>query len=354
MAEVNFNELFGNFTAADAYAATKTEKSGFSGRADLYKPSINDEKCTDQTYRALIRFIPFYHDGKIHTVVSRWECFLKDVNGENGIFVVSPKTDNKSCPMRNLSYKLFKSDSAVDKANSKKINVYQQYYALVEIINDKQHPEYNGKVMIYQFGQKIKDKIENAMKDTDYSDAFNPFDPFDGRLFEINMTKDSSKKIEGSNKAVANYDACNFIIKSAPIHFTVGDTTITLSREDKESQKAFVKWLDNDAPKIKDYFWKEWDAETTAKVNANLATYTSGYVAPRNTAAAAQEAVAQATNTPAPEAQPAKAPVTLEDMPDFTNEGAGAPATSPDIPSDEEESSVSQADEDWISKVLNG
>ena len=347
MAEVNFNELFGNFTAADAYAATKTEKTGASGRADLYKPSINDEKCVDQTYRALIRFIPFFYEGKRHTIISRWECYLKDVNGDNGIFVVSPKTVNKSCPMRNLSYKLFKSDSAVDKANSKKINVYQQYYALVEIVNDKQHPEYNGKVMIYQFGQKIKEKIENAMKDTDYTKGFNPFDFFNGRLFELNMTKDASKKIEGSNKSVANYDACNFILESAPIHFTVNDEKMTLTN-DKESQKAFLSWLDNGAPKITDYFWKEWDAETTAKVNANLATYTSGYEAPRTTAASAREAVNEATE-PAGSSRPQ---TTLEDMPDFGAENAET--TTSEINQETDAGMVDSENEEWIRNILNG
>ena len=76
-------------------------------------------------YRALVRFIPFIHEGKVHTTIERWECFLKDVDGNNGIFVVSPKTDGKRCPMRDLSWRLYTSDNAIDKANSKKINVYQ-------------------------------------------------------------------------------------------------------------------------------------------------------------------------------------------------------------------------------------
>lgn len=346
--EVNFNELFGNFSAADALAATETNNtSSFSGRAGLYKPSIKDEKCTDQNYRALVRFIPFFHEGKWRTTVCRWECFLKDVNGENGIFVVSPKTDNKKCPMRALSYKLYTSDSAIDKENSKKIQVYQQYYALVEVVKDVQHPEYDGKFFIYQFGQKINDKLENAMKSTEFTDGFNPFALYDGRLFEINMTKDASKKMEGSNRAVANYDACRFIEKTAPIHFTVGDEVRTLEADDRDSQKAFFNWLEKDAPKIKDYFWKEWDAETTEKVNANLATYTSGYSAPRTTTAQAKETVnSVTTSSPIPQAEPA-APVnpepayTGEDMPDFSGEN-------------NEETSVSADDDEWINSVLNG
>ena len=137
----NLDELF-SFTAADALAETESKKTNFSGNSEIYKPSIKDEKCKDEKYRALIRFIPFVYDNKVRTTIERWECFLRDVNGENGIYVVSPKTIGKSCPMRNLSYKLYTSDNAVDKENSKKINVYQQWYALIEVVKDVQHHMY--------------------------------------------------------------------------------------------------------------------------------------------------------------------------------------------------------------------
>ena len=341
MAEVNFNELFGNFSAADALAATKTEKSANTyTSAGLYKPSIKDEKCKDQNYRALVRFIPFYHDGKWHTTVSRWECFLKDVNGDNGVFVVSPKTAGQKCPMRSLSYKLYTSESAIDKANSKKIQVYQQYYAIIEVVKDVQHPEYDGKAFIYQFGQKIHDKIESAMAKTEFTEGFNPFDLYAVRLFEINLTKDSKKM--DNDKTVTNYDACRFIEKSAPIHFTVGEVTKELKADDRESQKAFFNWLEKDAPKIKDYFWKEWDSETTARVNKNLATYTSGYEAPRTTTASAIESVNEVTRTVKESPKPAEPVQDISDYPSDVN-----------IPTDDTQS-VSPEDDDWINSVLNG
>ena len=332
MSEVNFNELFGSFSAADALAATETQKStGFSGNADLYKPSIKDEKCKDNNYRSLIRFIPFFHEGKWRTTLMRWECFLKDVNGENGIFVVSPKTDNdrRKCPMRSLSYQLYTSQSAIDKENSKKINVYQQYYALVEVVKDVQHPEYDGKTFVYQFGKKINDKLEAAMKSTEFTDGFNPFDLFNARLFEINLTKGDQKMDNG--RVVANYDACRFIDKTAPIHFGDG---YTLTQTDPATQKAFLDWLDKDAPRIKDYLWKEWDAETTERVNTNLATFRSGYTAPKTTVAKAKETV----NT------------VVEDMPDFTTPTT---STTTDTPPEETTSTVSAEDEDWINSILN-
>ena len=327
MSDVNFNELFGSFSAADALAATETKKtSGFSNEG-LYKPSIKDEKCKDMNYRSLVRFIPFYHEGKWRTTLSRWECYLKDVNGENGIFVISPKTAGKNCPMRNLSYKLYTSDNAIDKVNSKKINVYQQYYAIIEVVKDVQHPDYDGKFFIYQFGQKINDKLEAAMKSTEFTDGFNPFALFDARLFEINLTKGDQKMDNG--KPVANYDACRFIDKTAPIHFGDGQT---LLKDDPSTQKAFLEWLDKDAPKIKDYLWKEWDAATTEKVNSILATYKSGYVAPRTTTAAAKETVnkvkEEPVSTPTVETAMTEEPI--------------------------QESTISADDDAWINSVLNG
>lgn len=287
MADINFDDLFGNFTAKDALAVTESKKNSNGSRnPDIYKPSINDEKSVNMTYSAVGRFVPYIDENyNRHTVFCRWECYLKDVNGENGIFVVSPKTDNKRCPIRNLSYQLFKSENAIDKANSKKINVYQQYYALFQVIKDTQHPEYNGKIMIMQFGSKINDKVEAAMKSSEFSDGFNPFDFGQARLFEIKLKKGDQKMDNG--RAVANYDDCRFIDKTAPITF--GDGQVLGS--DAESRQAYIKWLRDGAPKISEYQFKEWDAETTEKVNTLLATYTSGYTAPRSTVAAAKEAV---------------------------------------------------------------
>lgn len=327
----NLDDLF-SFTAADALAETENKKKSFSGNADLYKPSINDEKCKDKNYRALVRFIPFIHDGKVRTTVERWECFLKDVNGENGIYVVSPKTDGKRCPMRDLSYRLYKSGNAVDVANSKKISVYQQWYSIIEVVKDGQHPEYEGKHFIYQFGAKIQQKIEDAMKGSEYKDPINPFDFFNARLFEINLSKDNKKMDNG--REVTNYDSCGFIEKTGPIHFTDGEgNNMTLDR-DADSKKAFMDWLENNAPKISNYFFKEWDAETAEKVNRNLATFTSGYTAPRSTVAKAQEMIND-----------------IDENPKRKN---SAPAPVVEVDDEPETEEVSTDDDAWVDSILNG
>ena len=326
----NLDELF-SFTAEDALAVTESKKISYTNKNETYRPSIKDEKCVDETYRALVRFVPFVYENKMRTTIERWECYLKDVNGDNGVFVVSPKTIGKSCPMRTLSWKLHESENAIDKTNSKKINVYQQWYALVEIVKDVQHPDYEGKFMIYQFGAKIYDKIKEAMKGSDYSDPINPFDFEDAPLFEIKLTKGNQKMDNGT--VVANYDGCKFIPKTAPLHFGDGMTF----DGSMEMKKAFVEWLEKDAPQINNYQWKEWTDELTEKVNTNLATFTSGYSAPRTPVAKVKESIANIVDT---------TPTT----PKYTETRATSDEDDVEIPSGD----VSEDDDAWVDSILNG
>lgn len=326
MSSIDYDQLWGMSTE-DALSLTKSEKKSF-GIDGLYKPNYKDEKCKDNHYRALIRFMPFIYEDQVKTTIERWECYLKDVNDNNGIFVVSPKTIGKKCPIREVGWKLYSSDSAIDKANSKKINVYQQWYALIEVVKDVQHPEYNGTFMIYQFGKKIHDKIENALKGSEFSAAINPFHFLNAPLFEINITKSTQKMDNG--KEVADYEACKFLPDQAPIHFGNKDEIKTLVQS-RESMDAYINWLATDAPKINDFQWKDWDQATIDKVNHNLATYSSSYVAPRTTVAAANEAVQEILNN--------------QNSPD---------SREPVAPTAEPQEEVIQTDDDdaWLKSVL--
>lgn len=328
MSSINYDDLW-SMTAQDALSLTESEKKSF-GSKDVYKPSIKDEKCKDNNYRSLIRFMPFIYEDKVRTTIERWECYLKDVNDNNAIFVVSPKTIGKKCPIRDLGWKLYSSESAIDKANSKKINVYQQWYALVEIIKDVQHPELNGTFMVYQFGKKIHDKIENALKGSEFSDAINPFHFLEAPLFEINLTKGTQKMDNG--REVADYEACKFIEKKSPIHFGDGQTL----EQTRESMDAYINWLKTDAPKINNFQWKDWDQETIDKVNQNLASYTSSYSAPRTTAATVSEMMNDIKNTGTENSSPKK-PVEK-------------PVEKPKV--EEKEETVSTDDDEWLKSVL--
>ena len=129
---------------------------------------------------------------------------------------------------------------------------------------------------------------------------------------------------------VANYDGCKFIPKTAPLHFGDGMTF----DGSMETKKAFIEWLENDAPKINNYQWKEWSEELTEKVNTNLATFTSGYTAPRTTAVKAKEAI--------------------QNIADMNSTPKNVETKSSIVDDDIPESSASMDDDDWVNSILEG
>jgi hypothetical protein len=128
---------------------------------------------------------------------------------------------------------------------------------------------------------------------------------------------------------VAEYSGCKFIAEKSPLHFGEGKTL----EQSRESMDEYIKWLETDAPKINDYQWKEWSQETIDKVNANLATYTSSYTAPRSTAAAVNETVKEIID----------------------NQNNITPKTEPEKKVDEpkeENVIITDADNAWLKEVL--
>jgi hypothetical protein len=97
-------------------------------------------------------------------------------------------------------------------------------------------------------------------------------------------------------------------------------------------KKAFIEWLEKDAPQINNYQWKEWSDELTEKVNTNLATFTSNYSAPRTSVAKVKEDIANIVDTPT-YTEPKSNSVVVEDIPD---------------------TDISADDDAWVDSILNG
>jgi hypothetical protein len=102
-----------------------------------------------------------------------------------------------------------------------------------------------------------------------------------------------------------------------------------------EMKKAFIEWLEKDAPKINNYQWKDWSEELTEKVNTNLATYTSSYIAPRTPVAKAKGVI----NNVEENIKPADTQVTVTVDDDMDNVMVG---------------DISTDDDAWVDAILNG
>jgi hypothetical protein len=197
---------------------------------------------------AVIRFLP-PPQGEDMPFVRLFEHGFK---GPTGSWYIenSLTTIGKQDPVGELNSQLWNSgldsDKEVARAQKRKLNFISNVY----IIKDEQNPENEGKVVLYKYGKKIFDKLNEAMN-PEFADeeAMNPFDLWAGANFKLKI-----RNVEGYR----NYDKSEFA-KAGP-----------LSDDDSEMEKIWKKTYP-----LQDFIdpknFKTYD-ELKAKLNKVLGT----------------------------------------------------------------------------------
>lgn len=250
---MNVDELF-NMSGSIEDITTEPAKRKID--ENLYFINLADAK--DSIYRSKVRFLPNFRNVK-KSRISKYTYWLTDASGENGISVDDPTSIGEKSPIGDMYWKLKNSVNPVEKNLSEKLKRNRKFYSLVQIIEDVQHPELEGKIMVFGYGIKINDKIEAEFKDLD--EGGNPFDLMTGRVFRI-----ESKKVGGYQ----NYDSCRFVSAGVPIE--INGKRMTNSEADKKKIIAYLE----DSPELENYEFKPWDASTLDAVNERLKTYKNG------------------------------------------------------------------------------
>ena len=294
-------------------ADVDTHQQQSSTTDNIYKPSADQGK--DGTYKALIRFVPNPANPR-NSLVKKYVHWLTDAEG-NGRLIDSPSTVNEKCPIADVFFKLRNSDSAVDRKMSDKLKRREQYYSLIKVIKDPQNPEYEGQYMIYKFGYKIKEKIDEELKPA-FGEPTQVFDLFEGKNFELIITRQGEYN---------NYDKSKFSANRSPI--SIDGTPAERNQETMASIKAE---LDN-APSLEPYEYKAWDGETRDFVNGILRQYlnpgssidsvvSKPKAAPAKKAAVAEAATPSATDFEFPSEMTSTptAVSTGDDLDDFLND----------------------------------
>jgi hypothetical protein len=215
---------------------------------EFYKPYPENGK--DGVYKSLIRFVPNPVDpskSKIH----KYYVYLNDpVSGES-FSVDCPSTVGKKSILKDIFWKLKNSHSAADQEMAKSFSRKEDFYSLIQIVQDKNAPELEGKIMIFKFGKKLNDMIEAQLK-PEYGDPSNPFDLFNGREFAIQV-----RKVGEWN----NYDLCSFVGSPSPIKIE----GIPMERSEGDMKKI-VDYLNSGPKNLASFDYKDWDDSTTQRV----------------------------------------------------------------------------------------
>jgi len=226
---------------------TPIKKEG-SKDLEFYKPYPEDGK--DGVYKALVRFLPNVADAQ-KSKIHKYYVYLQDPSTGSGFSVDCPSTVGKKSVLKDIFWKLQNSNSAADKELSKKFSRKEDYYSLIQIVQDKNRPELEGKIMIFKFGKKLNDMIEAQLK-PEYGDPVNPYDLFNGKLFSI-----QARKVGEWN----NYDMCSFVGERCPIE--VNGRKMEKTQED---MATIVEYLKTGPQNLSSFEYKDWDSEISDKV----------------------------------------------------------------------------------------
>jgi hypothetical protein len=185
--------------AQEASGQTKTTNKYEDERK--WKPTVDD----NGNGYAVIRFLPA-SEGMETPWVRYWDHGFKGPTGQWYI-EKSLTTIGQKDPVSELNSRLWNSGIEEDKETARRQKRRLHYVSNILVVNDPSNPSNNGKVMIYEFGKKIFDKIMDKMQpEFPGEEPVNPFDFWAGADFELKI-----RNVAGYR----NYDKSEFKSTSA-------------------------------------------------------------------------------------------------------------------------------------------
>jgi hypothetical protein len=185
----------------------------------IYRVDLSKVKDKKRGWRSVVRLLPnLTKDGKVGQSAIEKVTHYVDIKQPRELagWFDSPKNFNEKCPLTDLYYTMQNSKNAILIEKSKQLKYSKKYYSYVLVIEDEQQPELVGKILIFQYGKTIKDKIM-AEKNGEISGVgCNVFDLAAGKDFVLVV-----KEIQTGDETYPDYKMSMFKPEttSLPIYF---------------------------------------------------------------------------------------------------------------------------------------
>jgi hypothetical protein len=166
-----------------------------SGDENFWKPTVDK---AGNGY-AVIRFLPAPANEDVPFV----RVFDHGFQGPGGWYIEKSLTTlGQDDPVSQYNSKLWNSGIESDKDIARKQKRRLQFYSNIYVVQDPGNPANEGKVLLYRYGKKIFDKLNEAMNPQfEDEQAINPFDFWAGANFKLKI-----RQVEGYR----NYDKSEF------------------------------------------------------------------------------------------------------------------------------------------------
>lgn len=232
----------------------------------IYRPKITDKK---KGYTATIRFLPnLSKDGKVlQAAIEKHQHYVDFKNHpELSGYYDCMKNFTDKCDFCTMYWKLKNSKNASDVEKAELISRNTKYYSYILVIEDEQNRDLEGKIMIYPYGYKIKEKIKDQ-KDGISGPACNVFDLANGKDFRLVMKQLGE---------FPNYDSSTFL-EVSPIKIQGHKVPVTLDEKTGKNkitnpkvQEKVRQFLADRTVELEDHQAKQWTAEEAYKVSQIL------------------------------------------------------------------------------------
>jgi len=245
----------------------------------IYRVDLTKVKDKKKGYRSVVRFLPnLTKEGKVgQSAIEKITHYvdIKNVKELSGWFD-SPKNFNEKCPLTDLYYNMQNSKNAILQERSKALKYSKKYYSYVLVIEDENQPECVGKIMIFQYGKTIKDKIQAEKNGEITGVPCNVFDLATGKDFVMLV-----KEISTGDDTYPDYKNSMFKpeTSSLPIYNeeknTFKNVPVSDGRVDARAQSVVKDFLLKREHELEEYAPKKLSDEQQAKIN-EITAYLTG------------------------------------------------------------------------------
>lgn len=251
-------DLNSMFESENAQGASFLDKKG--GNNDgLYRPKIGKDK---KPYVAKLRFLPnLKKDGTpgLNGLEKQFHYVKIPTNPELNGYYDSQRGINgqRQCELGQLFWQFKKSKDVDDQDKADMIKLQTKYYSYVYIIEDKQQPELEGKVMIFPYTTQIA----NIIKEQANGDLGEPCD-----IFKLTSGKDFNLVIKakgGGDGKNITYESSSFATNSTPFSLIDGTKFHTKDENGKlkikpEMNERLTNLLLERPSDLEDFVSVEW------------------------------------------------------------------------------------------------
>ena len=174
----------------------------------IYRVDLSKVKDKKRGWRSVVRLLPnLTKEGKVGQMAIEKITHFVDIKNPRELagWFDSPKNFNEKCALTDLYYTMTNSKNAVLIEKARQLKYSKKYYSYVLVVEDEQQPELVGKIMIFQYGKTIKDKISQEKNGEISGVPCNVFDLAEGKDFVLIV-----KEIQTGDETYPDYKMSTF------------------------------------------------------------------------------------------------------------------------------------------------